>query len=133
MYKQIKGILSNHLDQMPYRPPVAWDNMFFEAKEDELYLEPKLFPGSVFYKFLGGNTPQYARGIYQINIKAPKGTGWSDVADVVESIEEWFYRGLVLTDGDLKLRIEKLEFSPSIYSHDGKYVVSVSIYFYYYY
>jgi len=133
MYKDIQSLLNEHLSQLPNAPTIAWENLYVEVDENEIYLEPHLFPSDTYYPELGENAAAYLSGIYQINVVAPKGQGWGNVADLVDSITEHFKRGTTLSNENMTLRISKVNFEPGIYNAKGNYVVPISIVYFSYY
>ena len=133
MYKDIQSLLNEHLSQLSDAPTIAWENLYVEVDENEVYLEPHLFPSDTFYPEIGTDTAAYLSGIYQVNVVAPKGQGWGNVADLVDSITNHFKRGTVLSNENMSIKIKKVNFEPGIYNAKGNYVVPISIVYFTYY
>lgn len=132
MYSKIQSILNNHLASISGLPPILWENTTLELDDIDTYLEVHLFPADDYYPFLGDNTVNI-NGIYQINVVTPKSIGWGQAAQYVDILRQNFYRGQVLTDGDLYIKIKQTNVANGINTTEGTYVVPVSVIYFAYY
>lgn len=68
------------------------------------------------------------QGFYQINVCKKMGGGILDISRVCDSLCDWFYRGLVLTSGSLRVKVERSSRGPSV-RPESNVKIPVSVYF----
>lgn len=128
-FKDIRILLSNHLQEISNLPSVVWENTEYTPQENELYLATFFQPNSSENRSLGANAPTYETGNYQINVYGIRGAGWADVYDWVDSIIEKFKRGTVLTDSavDINVRVQKAFPRIGFFNNEGRFVTPIDI------
>jgi len=91
MIGAIHAALGTHLKAMQGLPPVAWENVKFDAPKDgSMYLREDFIPGGSDYGSLGESGTTHERGIYQVGISAPSGSGSGVVEDLADRIINHF-------------------------------------------
>ena len=122
---ELRTALDNHLDNMPGRPPVDWDNVGLD-QTPTIYLSQNLLPaeGDTVGVEVGGS--DVLAGLYQIVINVPKGSGKAGHVEELERIKARFVRSSSLIEGSTRVVISKVWANGAI-PDDTHYRVPVSI------
>jgi hypothetical protein len=104
---ELRAALDRHLDTMPGRPVVDWDNVGLDQKP-ETYLSQVLHPAEDITVGIEVGGSDILAGIYQININAPKGGGKKPYLDELERIKAWFVRSSSLVEGGTRVVLHKI-------------------------
>ena len=118
---------------MPDAPKIVWENTVKEVNEEEVYLEPKLFPAKPAFFEIGTIAPVYLTGIYQIDVKTPKGIGWHTATDLIDKLLSHFPRNLVLIKDDMSIKIINSYANQGMIDFKGVYTTPVSVEYYSFY
>ena len=84
--------------------PIAWPNIAFTPPDDAPYGRVYVLPAQTVGQDLEGQLRTY-RGILQLNIIAPAGSGVTLARGLTKSVADAFPEGLPLVDGDLSVYI----------------------------
>jgi hypothetical protein len=121
----VSAALDKHLEEMPGRPAVAWEDVIFE-QTDELYYEQTILPVEPTSVGIESGGTDVLAGIYQIMINAPKGLGKASYLVEVEKIKARFARSQVLTFDGTRVVLQKV-WSNSAVPDATFYKIPVSI------
>ena len=104
MYSEIHKALLTHLELMSGVIEVAGDNLEFEPVEGVPYLETFILHANGEVATLGNTGYDRYPGVFQINLRYPKGSGSKDQNDMATLIKNRFRRGLSLVSGGVTVR-----------------------------
>lgn len=122
----VSKALSTHLNTLPSKPPIAWENASYTPVTGTLYLkENTLFASDDAFTLADGDSVM-KQGIYQVTVIAPASTTKFKAMDMTDKISEHFARGTVLVSGSISVRIKHPSVSPAI-NLDGWCAIPVSI------
>ena len=121
----VSTALDKHLNEMPDRPEVSWEDVPFE-QADELYYEQTILPAEPTSVGMESGGTDVLAGIYQIMIKSPKGDGKAAYLVEVEKIKARFARSQVLTRDGTRIVLQKV-WSNSAIPDQTFYKIPVSI------
>lgn len=129
VYLDIQMLLNEQLHTISDLPDIAYENVEFVPKEDEIYLEVHLASNESENPSIGINAPTYESGIFLINVVGIRGAGYGNIYTYVDKICNNFSRSTVLTDSsmDIIVRIRKSSAKPGFYNSEGRYVVPIAI------
>lgn len=104
---ELRKALDSHLDSMPGRPPVAWQDVTF-TQTKELYLSQNILPteGVTVGRAVGDS--DVLAGLYQITINVPKGNGKAGHVAELERIKSHFTRSGSIVEGGTRVVISKI-------------------------
>lgn len=114
----IRKLLQERLASISPSLPTAYDNAVMKESVGTSYQEVNLIPAGVedpVFGVPGGSSLRRDIGLMQVTLCYPEGAGSGAAEARAEAVRSQFPRGLVLTDGSIRLRIEK---SPVI--HQGR-------------
>lgn len=122
---ELRTALDEHLDNMPGRPPVDWDNVGLD-QTPTIYLSQNLLPaeGDTVGRDVGGS--DVLAGLYQIIISVPKGKGKAGHVAELERIKAHFVRSSSLIEGSTRVVLSKV-WANSAIADETHYRVPVSI------
>ena len=87
----IHSALDKHLKEIDPLPPTAWENAKFnQPTNGAMYLKISFLPASSDFGSLGVNGTTHERGIYQVGISAPGGSGSGLAEDMADKIIDHF-------------------------------------------
>jgi hypothetical protein len=93
MTSDVHAALDGHLAALDGLPPIAWENMQFDAPLDgSAYLRVAFVPGQSSWAWLGGGTATHERGVYQVGISAPFGVGSGEAEELADRVIAHFKR-----------------------------------------
>ena len=128
-YAVIHGIMDAHLKPIAEALgiPVAWEGVAFKGGPP--FMAPALLLGTPRQAGLGGDAPDFVRGIYQVNVVAAPGTGWGEAASIAESLRQHFSRKR-LTDAGVSCgaQVEAIEIGPAM-NANAVFTLPVSVRF----
>lgn len=128
-YSKIAQALDTKLSIMPGLPSsVQYENTTITLPNTGLALETWLIPSESVYPAVGITAKAEESGIYQITIVAKPNIGRGTAMTMAQTIRDYFYRGLILTNSTTYVRISKTVV------HAGKsdgvnYRIPVSVYY----
>lgn len=124
-FNDIQAAFDNRLNTMSGGYDIAWPNVAYEPDVNTTYLRPFFLPAETVQVGLGGDGLDDTRGIYQIDVVFPAGSGRTNIPDVVA---DHFKRGTNLSYNGTNVRIRSVSIGPAL--RDGAwYFVPVSIAF----
>ncbi|MEG3035893.1 MAG: phage tail terminator-like protein [Aurantimicrobium sp.] len=106
---------------------VSWENRSFSVTGVEKYLQPVLYPAGLANPSLGDIHKRYY-GTFVVRIKDSllnRGTDWVD--EVSKEIEDWFPRGMILTNEGNSVWIQNDPYSHYVDLGDKWLTVMVEI------
>ncbi|WP_187359933.1 phage tail terminator-like protein [Chitinolyticbacter meiyuanensis] len=121
----IRKILETRLSAIPGAPPIAWEGKAF-ATTQGLFWEVFLLPAAPDNPALDVDYRR-ERGVLQVTINAESGKGPKAAQDSAETIRAAFARGLDITDGPVRLIVERSPANAPAIIEDGRYRLPVSI------
>jgi hypothetical protein len=93
MTSDVHAALDSHLAALADLPPIAWENVQFDAPADgSVYLRVAFLPGQSSWASLGEGTATHERGVYQVGISAPFGMGSSEAEELADRVIAHFKR-----------------------------------------
>lgn len=102
---------------------VAWENAEFDPTTDQAYAQPIMLPVSIKDLFLDQTGRDY-RGIFQVNLHMPIGTGAGATSALIDSLDAAI--GGSFTQGSIRVtRLTPMQPAPPLPVPD-RYVVPVS-------
>lgn len=102
---------------------VAWENVEFDPTTDQTYVQPIILPAPTKDLFLDQSGRDY-RGIFQVNLSMPLGTGPGAATALVDSLDAAFSGSF--TQGSIRVtRLSPMCPAPPLPVAD-RYVVPVS-------
>lgn len=102
---------------------VAWENVEFDPTTDQPFVQPMILPVSTKDLFLD-QTGRDRRGIFQVNLSMPLGTGSKDVTALVDSLDAAF-AGSFVQGAITVTRLSPMHPAPAL-PVANRYVVPVS-------
>ena len=84
----IQNTLNLRLSTLPNIPPVSWPNVEFEPVDGTLYLRASILPASTTLETVEGT--EGFRGVYQVDVFAPLGTGIQTINAMADSVCDHF-------------------------------------------
>jgi hypothetical protein len=89
----VHAALDGHLAKLDGLPPIVWENVRTDPPKDgSAYLIVAFMPGNRIFGSLGVQGSAHERGIYQVGISAPGGSGSGAAEDVADRIIAHFTR-----------------------------------------
>lgn len=104
---ELRKALDSHLDSMPGRPPVAWENTPFDQTQ-ELYYAQNLLPAEDVTVGRAQGDSDVLAGLYQITINVPKTSGKAGHVTELERIKSHFVRSASIVEGGTRVVISKI-------------------------
>ncbi|PKE30959.1 hypothetical protein CWS43_09770 [Rahnella sp. AA] len=104
---------------------VAFDNIEF-TPPDGIYLESQVMPATTTAIDLSRKAKVF-RGVYQINVIAPAGTGKSAGGSIAEQLIDLFPENQEMSDGELTCFINSAPSAFAGISTDTSYTIPVSM------
>jgi len=104
---------------------VAFDNIGF-TPPDDIYLESHVMPATTTAIDLSRKAKVF-RGVYQINVIAPAGTGKSAGGSIAEQLIDLFPENQEMSDGELTCFINSAPSAFAGISTDTSYTIPVSM------
>jgi hypothetical protein len=93
MTSDVHAALDSHLAALADLPPIAWENVLFDAPADgSAYLRVTFLPGQSSWASLGEGTATHERGVYQVGVSAPFGAGSSEAEELADRVIAHFKR-----------------------------------------
>jgi hypothetical protein len=101
MTSDVHAALDGHLAALADLPPIAWENMRFDAPADgSAYLRVAFLPGQSAWASLGEGTATRERGVYQVGVSAPFGFGSGCAEGLADRVIAHFKRRQLTTEPD---------------------------------
>ncbi len=122
----VRRALENALSSITPSIPTAWENMDFTPVGGVPYQDVYLLPAEPENPTFGGSSYR-ERGIYQVNLKYPLGTGPAAAAARAELIQATFARGNTFEKSGVTVQIEKTPEVLPYYNEQDRYVLPVRI------
>jgi len=114
--REISIALASHLDSMPNRPRVDWENYgdgvdkgSFEPVSGSPYLAEYLLPASTDRVTNSFNEEPVYSGVYQVSVFTPAGAGRNQAGSIAVNVSDWFKPGTTVSHGTTGFKI--LEFA----------------------
>jgi hypothetical protein len=123
---QIRRALEIALNAITPAISSAWENMDFTPQGGTPYQDVYLLPAEPENPEFGGSIYR-ERGILQVTLKYPAGTGPSLAAARAELIQSTFFRGASFTNGGLKVIIDRTPEIMPYYVDGDRYCIPVRI------
>jgi hypothetical protein len=127
VFQDIDSALDSHLNDLPDKPPVAWENKGYAPVLGTLYLRPKNLTGDSRQATLGTSGTDENNGVYQIDVFAESGEGKYEALEKADEIADHFKRGTLLTYNDRSVRIRSVSRREGNNTDSGWYKVSIEI------
>jgi len=129
----IQRTLNSRLSTLPNLPKWARENLDLETEETEVYIRSTLIPGITKYPNIGENGFKVEFGIFEVQVKAIRQTGWGSYSNIVDDILDHFPRNLRLEsdpdtgDESITIHILKSHALPGYFDKNGRYSIPVHI------
>ena len=128
-YTKIVAALETKLSTLVGLPTtVQFENTTVTLPNTGLALETFLLPAQTVYTTLGVDAKGNESGVYQINVISQTDIGRGAALALAQTLRDFFYRGLYLTQNTTVTRIAKSVLGPGFISN-SKYKIPVSIYY----
>ncbi len=121
----LRNGLDTHLNAMPDRPPIAFENVDFD-QDDDLYLSQSLLPAEDTPVGIEQGGTDILTGIYQIMINIKKDLGRGPYVAEIERIKAHFPRSGTIIFGGTRIIFVKI-FASSALIDQNFFRVPVSI------
>ena len=105
-YKTSKALL-DRLKTLVGLPPLAQDNASFTPTVNQAYMREADLSGMTQAPAIAADGFQRQDGLYRVGVFVPKNNGKFNALAHIDTIIAGFPRGLVLTEGGQKVRIEQ--------------------------
>lgn len=105
-FKTSKALL-DRLKTLSGLPPLAQENSAYTPTVGQAYMREVDMSGATQAPTLGADGFQRQDGLYRVGIFVPKNNGKFNAMAHIDTIIAGFPRGLVLTEGGQKVRIEQ--------------------------
>lgn len=106
---------------------IAMENIPFKPKDSRaVYLRPHILPAKTLGIDIAGAL-QVFRGVFQVDVVAPAGSGKTKAGEVADSILKAFPAGLELTSGEFTAYIESVPYRMRPLPSDTRYLIPVNI------
>lgn len=128
MVEHIRAALESHLAGMTPELDTAWENVSYTPTDGVPYQRVALLLADAENPTLGQERV-IDRGIFQVSLVYPQGTGPAAAQARVTALRERFPAGLVLTSGGYSIRIERTPSGVPALQDEGRYTLPVSIRF----
>lgn len=106
---------------------ISWPNISFTPPATQKYLRVVFVPNVTNRVFIGSDDPHQRLGLLQVSVQWTKGAGESLARDAAGAVAAQFPTDLVLTSGDLSIRITKRPHVADIIVEDVSVQVPVMI------
>lgn len=107
-FKTSKALL-DRLKSLSGLPPLAQENSAYTPTVGQAYMREVDMSGATQAPTLGADGFQRQGGLYRVGVFVPKNNGKFNAIGHIDAIIAGFPRGLVLTNGGQKVRIEQSE------------------------
>lgn len=104
---ELRTALDKHLDGMPGRPEVDWDNVGLD-QDQQTYLSQNLLPAEDITAGVEVGGSDVLAGLYQITINVPKGEGKAGHVAELERIKAHFVRSASIIEGSTRVVFHKI-------------------------
>lgn len=106
---------------------IAMENIPFKPKDSRaIYLRSHVMPAKTLGIDITGEL-QVFRGVFQVDVVAPAGSGKTKAGEVADSILKAFPSGLELTSGEFTAYIESVPYRMRPLAGDTRYLIPVNI------
>ena len=106
---------------------IAMENIPFKPKDSRaVYLRSHILPAKTLGIDIAGAL-QVFRGVFQVDVVAPAGSGKTKAGEVADSILKAFPAGLELTSGEFTAYIESVPYRMRPLPSDTRYLIAVNI------
>ena len=106
---------------------IAMENITFKPKDSKaIYLRSHILPAKTLGIDIAGAL-QVFRGVFQVDVVAPAGSGKTKAGEVADSILNAFPAGLELTSGEFTAYIEAVPYRMRPLPSDTRYLIPVNI------
>jgi len=123
-FNDIQAAFDNRLQSMSGGYDIAWPNIEFEPDAGTTFLRPAFLPADTLQVGLGSDGLDDTRGIYQIDVVTPAGSGRTTISD---EVADFFKRGTTLSFNGVNIRIRSASIGPAIREGAWNFIpVSVS-------
>lgn len=126
IFGDIQAALDTRLNSLSGSPSIAWENTSYTPTLGTLYLRPTMLPAESIPATLSTSGTDENTGIYQIDIFAEAGTGYSEIVTMADAIADHFKPVTELTYNSRTVRCIKA-FRSSAQTIDGWYQIPVEI------
>ena len=123
----ITKALRDHLSTMANVPAIATEGVSFTPTTGTPFIAEFALGGNQNAPTLRGHDA-YIRGVYQVTVNTPKGSGKWQLLQLTDSIMNHFNKSLVLTRNGVKITITSVSRS-AIIQGDAWQSVAVSVYY----
>ena len=122
----IRKALEKRLAAMPAALSTAYENVTFTPATGTPYQRANLLPNTPDNAVQGGKM-YFDRGIFQVTLCYPMGTGPNTAESKAQAVRDWFWRGLSLVEGAITVHItDTPRISPALVDGD-RFCVPVSV------
>lgn len=123
----IAKALRDYLSIMANVPPIATEGVTFTPTAGTPFIAEFALGGNQNAPTLRGHDA-YIRGVYQVTVNTPKGSGKWQLLQLTDAIMTHFNKSLVLTRNGIKITVTSVSRS-SIIHDDAWQSVAVSVYY----
>lgn len=122
----IRRALEKRLAAMTPSLSTAWENAQFTPVSGTPYQRVNLMPNTPDNSTQGGKM-YFDRGIFQVTLCYPMGTGPNAAESKAQAVRDWFWRGLSLIEGAITVHItDTPRISPAMVDGD-RFCIPVSV------
>lgn len=127
----IRQLLEVRLNTIASPLPTAYENVPFKPTPRTAYQKVHLLPAATENPAYGDNVTVLEResGVFQVTLMYPENEGAANATTRAESIRALFPRGLVLTSGAVRLRIDRSPSVASAFPDNGYFSLPVSVFY----
>ena len=128
-YKAVHTIMDTSLKAFAQAESirVVWEGVGGDATPP--YIAPVLLLGTPRQAALGGDAPDFSRGIYQVNVATAPNKGWGEAAGIAEGLRLHFNRKrMESADGGCVVQVDSVEVGPAM-ATPAAYTLPVSVRF----
>lgn len=131
IYKEIRKVFEDTLNDIGGIPPIAWENVDYVRTSGTSFIEPMMFPTLREPAHRGLNPQMYYRGVFRVNVYTPRSQGAAAGETIADTIISNFEATTDITDGSTIVSIQYADQEQGI--PDGSfYVIPVNIGYYIY-
>lgn len=123
----IAKVLRDHLATMPSVPSIATEGVDYKPTANVPFIAEYALGGAQQTPTLGDDS-SYIRGVYQLTVNTPKGSGKWGMLTLVDSVMSHFNKGLVVTRSGVKVTVTNVTRTP-IMQEVAWQQVHVSVYY----
>lgn len=122
----IRAALEQRLDALTPKLPIAYENIPFTPVDGQPYLRAFLIPNTPVDHGIAFDVKEW-RGLFQISVMYPLGSGSRDAADQAELLAAHFAPYLEILSGDMKVMVFASPDIASGFPDDGRWHVPVTV------